>query len=253
MSRMFKSVTETWNVFIGCRFDCSYCNAKKAAETRFRHVTRYVDGFTPKLIESELRRCFKPGDFIFVTYMGDIAWATREQVRIILDRIQQFPKTSFLIQSKNPRQFYLWQFQGITIPPNVVLGTTLETNRDYGLSKAPAPLVRYLEFSQIRHIRKFVSIEPIMDFDLDDFSFMLGNLHPDIIEVGADNYHNHLTEPPWSKIQALLENLRRVCPRVEEKQGLERLKGVSRRQGENLAQRVSREGRENHEQRVSQE
>jgi hypothetical protein len=50
-------------------------------------------------------------------------------------------------------------------------------------------------------------------------------MQPDIIEVGADNYHNHLPEPPWSKVKALLGKLRGISPRVVEKEGLERLRG----------------------------
>ncbi|GAH41335.1 unnamed protein product, partial [marine sediment metagenome] len=79
MSRMFKSIDKTWNVYVGCGHDCTYCNARKAAETRFRHILRYRDGFTPHLVEEELDRCFKPGQFIFVAYMGDIAFATKEE------------------------------------------------------------------------------------------------------------------------------------------------------------------------------
>ncbi|GAG76771.1 unnamed protein product [marine sediment metagenome] len=49
-------------------------------------------------------------------------------------------------------------------------------------------------------------------------------INPEIIEVGADNYSNHLPEPPWWKVEALLNNLTNICPRVMEKEGLERLK-----------------------------
>ena len=112
MSRMFKSIDKTWNVFIGCRFNCSYCSARKAAETRFRHIERYKDGFIPKLVEKELSRQFKPGQFIFVAYMGDISWALQPWVDSIVERIRQFPDTNFLIQSKCPERF--WDF---TFPP----------------------------------------------------------------------------------------------------------------------------------------
>lgn len=226
MSRMFKTITKTWNVFKGCRFDCTYCNARKAAETRFRHIPRYSDGFTPKLIEEELNRKFKPGEFIFVAYMGDIAFATREEFLRILAKIRQFPETLFLIQSKNPKQFYDWRFDwGITLPPNVYLGTTIESNRDYHLTKAPSPIERFRYLAGYPHKLKFLSIEPIMDFDLDDMVNWVALMQPDIIELGADNYHNHLVEPPWWKVEKLLNVLRGVCPRVIEKDGLERLKG----------------------------
>lgn len=220
MSRMFKSIDKTWNVFVGCRFDCSYCNAKKAAETRFKHLERYQNGFLPHLVEKELTKSFKPGEFIFVAYMGDIAFALQYEIEQILARIKCFPDTSFLLQTKNPGCFHRWE---LAIPPNVFLGTTIETNRDYHLTKAPAPVHRFRELGTYIPLNRFLSIEPIMDFDLDELTSWAKLLHPEIIEVGADNYHNNLSEPSPEKLQSLLANLRGFCPKVVEKDGLERL------------------------------
>ncbi|MBA7630819.1 hypothetical protein ES703_38344 [subsurface metagenome] len=228
MSRMFRSISDTWNVFVGCRHDCTYCNARKAALTRFRHIPRYRDGFTPRLIESELRRRFKPGLFIFVAYMGDIAFATREEFLRILAKIREFPETNFLIQTKNPVQIFDWWHDwSIRLPDNVVFGTTIESNRNYNLTKAPPPVDRFRYLTGYPHPRKFLSIEPIMEFDLDTLVSWVRMLQPDIVEVGADNYHHHLPEPPWEKVEELLKRLREICPRVEEKERLERLKGGS--------------------------
>ncbi|MCL0048393.1 hypothetical protein M1N20_02975 [Dehalococcoidia bacterium] len=79
----------------------------------------------------------------------------------------------------------------------------------------------------MEHPHKFISIEPIMDFDLEVLTQWLDRIKPGIVEVGADNYCNHLPEPPWWKVEALLKNLRGICPRVVEKEGLERLEGIS--------------------------
>ncbi|MCK4418141.1 MAG: DUF5131 family protein [Candidatus Latescibacteria bacterium] len=228
MSRMFKSIDKTWNVFVGCKFDCSYCNVRKLVKTRLKHSPRYKDGFRPHLVESELKRTFKPGQFIFVAYMGDIAWAERLEVAQILTHISKFPKTDFLIQSKDPSTFAQWE---LYFPPNVVLGTTIETNRDYKLTKAPYPRARYQNFPPLYYQRLFLSIEPIMDFDLDILTRWVAVIKPEIIEVGADNYHNHLPEPSGEKLHALLNNLRNICPKVIEKDGLNRLKEGGDRNG----------------------
>jgi protein gp37 len=172
-------------------------------------------------VEKELNKRFKPGEFIFVAYMGDISFATREEVMRILDRINDFPETNFLIQSKNPWKFWDWQ---VDFPRNVYLGTTIETNRDYYLTKAPPPLERFRMLTGYGHNLKFLSIEPIMDIDLDILTDWVRLMNPDIVEIGADNYHNHLVEPPWWKVESLINNLRDICPKVVEKEGLERLK-----------------------------
>jgi len=219
---MFKSITRTWNVFVGCEFDCIYCNARRLALTRLKHTPRYKDGFKPHLVESELKRTFKPGEFIFVGYMGDISFANLDELLSILSIIKLCPDTNFLLQSKNPS--YFWKCPK-PFPPNVYLGTTIETNWDYHLTKAPPPIERFRQLARHPHPHKFLSIEPVMDFYLKKLTDWVELINPDIIEVGADNYHNHLQEPPWWKVEALLERLRVICPLVIEKEGLERLKG----------------------------
>jgi len=66
-----------------------------------------------------------------------------------------------------------------------------------------------------------------MDFDLEEMVEWMREIRPDIIEIGADNYHKKLPEPAWSKVEELLTRLREICPEVKEKEGLERLKGGS--------------------------
>lgn len=188
---------------------------------------RYRDGFEPHLVEEELRRSFRPGQFVFVAFMGDIAFATLEEFRKILTRIMDFPQTRFLIQTKNPKQLWdWWMDRAITLPSQVMLGTTLETNRDYGLSKAPSPIKRVDYLSRFTHPAKFLSIEPIMDFDLEEMVTWVKILHPSIIEIGADNYGYNLPEPPWWKLEALLGRLREMGLKVIEKDGLDRLKSL---------------------------
>ncbi len=222
MSRMFKTVSRTWNIFKGCRFECTYCNARKMAETRLKNTPRYRDGFVPGFVKEDLRRQFKPGDFVFVAYMGDIAWAWRDWVMAILARIELFPQTRFMFMSKNSGCYLSWIGE---LPPNVYLGTTLESNRSYGVTRAPSPLTRYLDLWNVKWPHKFVSVEPLMDFDLTTLARWIGHIQPEIVEVGADNYHNNLPEPPWWKVEALLGALKQLVPQVVEKDGLERLKG----------------------------
>jgi hypothetical protein len=222
MTRMFKSITRTWNVFVGCKFDCIYCSAKKAALTRWKHVPRYTGGFQPHFVPSELSKSFKPGEFIFVAYMGDIAWAAPGEVTRILQVIWSHPQTRFLFCTKNPKIYSVWPQH---LPPNITLGTTIETNRNYLFSLAPIPVLRYFDFISASHPHKFLSIEPVIDFDTDVLVTWANDIGPDIIEVGADNYHNHLPEPSPEKLEELLIRLRNICPQVIEKDGLDRLKG----------------------------
>lgn len=232
MSRMFLidgAPMKTWNVQIGCDFNCLYCNARKLALTRLKHSLRYRDGFKPHPVLSELRKRFHPGDFVFVGYMGDISFANRRFVKIILSIIEEQPDVRFLFCSKNPMVYHWW---GLRYPDNLYLGATIETNYDFKVSKAPEPFHRYRAMKLLDHPHKFISIEPLMDFHLRTLVDWMREIDPEIIEVGPDNYHNNLVEPnavasrfraPW-KVRWLLDGLREFCPNVIEKKGLERLK-----------------------------
>lgn len=212
----------TWNIYVGCDFGCTFCNARKAAETRLKYIPRYRDGFKPHFVEEEIWRRFRPGQFVMIAYMGDISFASRHEIEIILNLVRCFPQTTFLFCTKNPRCYQKWDVQ---YPANLYLGATIETDIDYALTRAPAPYKRYLAMASLSHPRKFISIEPVMDFHLERLVSWMKEIGPEIIEVGADNYHNGLKEPSWCSLQELLIFLKEFCPTVVEKTGLDRLKG----------------------------
>jgi len=222
-SRMFQvggKPMKTWNVFVGCYYLCLYCNARRTALTRLRDLPRYREGFKPHLVEKELDRKFKPGDFVFVSYMGDISFASPSIIVDLTARISQQPEVNFLFCSKSPLYYCSWR---LLWPDNLYLGSTIETNRDYHLTLAPAPVNRYIAMRALNHPKKFISIEPICDFDLDTMLKWMDEIKPSIVEVGADNYMNSLPEPPWYKVEKLIEGLENICPTVVRKVGLERL------------------------------
>lgn len=199
MSKMFLIPTKeglrtmtTWNVFTGCRFACSYCWAKHMVETRLKNTAKYqACGFEPTFHPLEIGRKFKPGDWVFVAALGDISFAREEELRAIFQVIKAHPDTKFLVQSKDPHSFFWWTWW----PDNVCFGTTIESNRDYDKSKAPPPLGRFQNISKIQHPHKFLSIEPILCFDLEVIFSWVKDIAPEIVEIGYDNYNNSLPEP----------------------------------------------------------
>jgi DNA repair photolyase len=224
MTKMFKvngKPMRTYNPFTGCRFECTCCWARRQAEGRLRRLAKYRNGFAPTFHPEELQKKFNPGEFIFVSDMGDISFAPYKDQLAILDRVSQFPDTRFFFQSKNPA--ILIQL-GCYAKPNIYLGTTIETNRDYHITKAPPPAERCAEMRCLQHKHKFISIEPILDFDLEVLVRWMAWIQPEMVEIGADNHHCYLSEPGWEKVEALLATLEKFVPQVERKEGLERLK-----------------------------
>ncbi len=220
MSKMFRAVSETWNPFHGCEFSCDYCWAKGLVITKLKHMERYRNGFEPGFEEKDLKRRFKPGSLVAVSLMGDIAFCKQEWLDRILARIREFPETNFLLQTKNPAIF-----RDMDIPMNCYASTTIETNRNNKHSKAPTAHARYIAMLELDHPRKFISIEPVMDFDLIPMSKWLKDIMPSIVEIGADNYNKGLPAPPWWKVDHLIIELEEQGITVNRKSGLNKLRG----------------------------
>jgi DNA repair photolyase len=204
--RMFDVISKTWNPVIGCLHSCSYCWARRLAETRLKNLEKYKDGFVPKLVDKELRKKFHD-HFVFVSDMGDLfgEWVPAEWIAKVLAAIKQSPHSTFLFLTKNPRKYK--DFIGL-FPDNVVLGVTLESNREYLVSKAPSPFDRYRNMADIQFENKVVCIEPIMDFDLELFAQWIKEIRPAMIYVGYDNYNNRLTNPSATKTAQLIDQLK---------------------------------------------
>ena len=108
---------------------------------------------------------------------------------------------TFLIQSKDPQTF-----NRVVFPKNVILGTTLETNKAElceGISKAPKPSQRYKDFLKVNHPLKMVTIEPVIDFDLDIMVNWVENINPCMVWLGYDSGKNKLPEPKLEKVRNL--------------------------------------------------
>lgn len=140
---------------------------------------------------------------------ADISFCPPDFTRRIIERIRRHnersrPKT-FYLQSKRP--VYFKRFLA-DLPANVIFLTTLETNRDEGygkVSKAPPPSVRYEQFKSLDYPRKVVTIEPVLDFDLETFAAWIRSIQPEYVWLGFNSRPKSvkLTEPAEEKVQKL--------------------------------------------------
>jgi DNA repair photolyase len=209
-----------------CPHECSYCYVGKL---RRRGLKKYEG--SPFLDE----RWFKTNlaipeqdKVVFIQSCGDLFAYGIDQTWIwrILGYIKKFPETTFLLQTKNPESFFEFN-----IPQNCILGTTIETNRNYGMTKAPNPKERYYVFFELKNQRNLegdkvyrlmVSIEPVMDFDLDELVFWLQEIDPEFVSIGADSAKHGLPEPEPQKLRELIEMLQKFTE-VRQKKNLSRL------------------------------
>lgn len=209
MTRMFHFITETWNPVKGCEHDCYYgkCWANLLAMHKLRNTEKYSEGFSPGFFPRELDKKFRDGDIIFVCSMGDMfgRWVPDEWIGGVFARIRKFPKTTFLLLTKNPMRY-----RALAIPTNCMVGATIETNRKIpeDISEAPQPSERLEAMKKLNHPNKFLCIEPIMDFDLEEFFTQIMEIkNLKRVAVGYDNYSIGLPEPPLKKTLKLIEKL----------------------------------------------
>jgi len=207
------SPTRSWNPVTGCTHRCTYCWAMRLIETKLKDHPKYRNGFSPTLHPEELSRRFTARDVVFVVDMGDLfsEGVPDDWIRAVLRRARESP-ARYLFLTKNPARYHRFLEE---FPRSSVLGATIETNRDdlaMSVSRAPPPSQRYKAMRDLPWPHKYVSIEPVMEFDLEELALWVEEIRPVSVHVGYDNWNSRLPEPPLWKVRALIERVSRVAP-----------------------------------------
>jgi len=212
---MYEFITHTWNAVKGeCYHDCSYCYMKRWGKLN-----------PVRLDEKELKTDLGTDNFIFVGSSCDM-WAKEipeQWIRIILKHMEQFDN-KYLLQSKNPARI-LDFIDATVITDKCVVCTTIESNRILFEYQADSPVV-YKRVSAMRElsgiIDTYVTIEPIMDFDINYLVQMIEFCNPKQVNIGADTGKHNLPEPEPYKLHSLIDKLERFTT-VHLKPNLRRL------------------------------
>ena len=81
-----------------------------------------------------------------------------------------------------------------------------------GISKAPNPILRFQAFHELDYPRKVVTIEPVLDFDINEFSYWIAMLQEqgtlEYVWFGFDSKNCGLPEPSEEKAQAFVDGLK---------------------------------------------
>ena len=209
------SGVRTWTPYPGCKYDCAACKPTFQRQAK-RRPCPLCKAYTPHGHMDRLNK-IPAGKTIFVNASGDIAFTPLEFLQKIVDAVRKnalaHPGKLFYFQTKNPN----FSFNRLVpllkgLEDQVTLLITLETNRDEGYqqySKAPYPSTRWITFRAIDWPHKIVTIEPLMDFDLEPFYKILMELHPEAVYIGYNSHPKevHLPEPAWPKVKHLIEDL----------------------------------------------
>jgi len=219
---MYPWVTHTHSHLAGeCSHKCSYCYVNS-----YGKLEKY-EGET-RLVEKELMINYGADKVIFIEHCNDLFAdaVPSEIIERILVHCCKYPKNTYVFQTKNPSRYYNnWIF-----PPNSIFGCTIESNRYYPeiMGNSPVPEFRYKMMTKNFPYKgkKFITIEPVLDFDVDIFASWIVEINPDFLNLGADSKGNGLIEPTVEKIFQLVDALAKEKIELREKHNLDRLKKV---------------------------
>lgn len=223
---MYPWVTHTHSHLGGeCPHQCVYCYVDNP---RFGRPERYTGDL--RLIEKEFNARYGTGKTIFVEHCNDLfaKYVHQDMIIEVIRHCLQWPENTYVFQTKNPERF-LSLSEGLPLnavfPNNSIYGTTIETNRDMSaISKAPPAVERMRAMSKIL-TRKFVTIEPVLDFDVDILASWIDRIRPEFLNLGADSKRHGLPEPTVEKVMQFTEKLKEYGIELREKHNLSRLKG----------------------------
>jgi DNA repair photolyase len=209
-----------------CPHQCTYCYVDNP---RFGRPAKYQGPL--RMIEKEFDVKYGAGKTIFIENCNDL-FASKVPVGFItaiLQHIQKWPDNTYVFQTKNPQKMFdvetFWKSPySIGFPEKRILGCTIETNRLYpAISRAPHPEERMKFMTKITG-RKFLTIEPVLDFDIDILASWIDRIRPEFLNLGADSKNHGLPEPTVEKIMAFTEKLKEYGIELREKHNLARLK-----------------------------
>ena len=223
---MYDFITHTSNPIKGlCPHECGYCYMRAI----FRD---YHGDETLRLDEYELKVNYGKNKFIFLGTSTDMFAdaVPTEWILQVYDKCLRYPENKYLLQSKNPGRTLEPQLINhplMQLKDRICFATTIESNRDYPISKAQCITERVDAMAQLQAMgfSVMVTIEPIMDFDHDELVEMLKKIKPFQVNIGCNTSKEiKLPEPSRDQIYALVQELR-AFTNVELKSNSKRILG----------------------------
>lgn len=217
-NNMYNWITGTWNPLAGeCPHKCVYCSTKSIP---WKSVREKYSGEL-RLDEKAMKKNLGSGNTWFVCAQNDL-WANtvpQDFIEEILHYCRRYDDNEYVFQTKNPVRYMRC---GCTFPSSSLFGCTIESTSNYGVSHSPIPYERMLAMEKLES-RKFITIEPIMDCDVDVLSSWMNLIKPEFVNIGADSKNHYLPEPSAGKIKALISEIQNAGIEIREKHNLERL------------------------------
>jgi len=133
-------------------------------------------------------------------------------IESILERASEYTGKSYIFSTRNVKRYS--EFLG-KFPQWTYLATTVESDINYGCSKAPPPMVRLEELKELKYtlslnlsrIETCLSIKPIMKFT-DKFADIVRQTLPDQVAIGKEVMDiKGFPTPPFREVLTLAKKL----------------------------------------------
>jgi hypothetical protein len=223
---MYPWVTHTHSHLAGaCPHACGYCYVQ-ALERRFK-TGRWTGPV--RLDEPEFSVNYGKDRTIFVEHLNDLcaAGVPDDFISRILNHTAAYPANTYVFQTKAPERMVDWLDR---LPPQWMLGTTIETTLPLLGNQAPTPDARARGMETIRQrvsdATLFVTIEPIQEeLHVPTLLHWLDTIRPTFVNIGADSKGHGLQEPSAEEIRDLIAGVQELGLEIRQKTNLARLLG----------------------------
>lgn len=200
---MYQFIDYTWNTVKGeCPHHCSYC-----------YMQRWGQQKPVRFDEKELKTDLGTGNFIFVGSSCDMFAENipDEWIKKTLKHMEKFD-SKYLLQTKNPTRV-LHFIDACVISDKCVICTTIESDIFYPdiMKNSPQPMQRSIAMQELSEIiDTYVTIEPILEFNLEHMVTMIKRCNPKQVNIGFNtSFKIKLPEPSEIKTIELIHELRR--------------------------------------------
>ena len=207
---MYSWVTHTWNTVKGeCPHGCAYCYMKRWGKQK-------PVRFDESELKTELNSTswfMRQNNFIFVGSSCDMFAENipDEWIKKTLKHMEKFD-SKYLLQTKNPQRV-LDFIDACVITDKCIVCTTIESDSFYPeiMKNSPQPMQRSIAMQELSEIiDTYVTIEPILEFNLEHMVTMIKRCSPKQVNIGFNtSFKIKLPEPSEIKTIELIHELRR--------------------------------------------
>jgi len=207
-----------------CPYECPYCYVQAIARRFNSDALQGPLRFDEKELKANYNAEKYRGKTIFVEHTHDLFHpdVLSTDITAVIDKCMKAPFVNFVFQTRNTKNAGLWAKD---LPYRTIIGTTIETNKPIG--NAPpawqrAEGLQYLRYATTGLIT-FVTIEPILAFDLSEMLDLIELAEPTFINIGADSKGTGLEEPTAIEVKRLIDAIQVLGIEIRTKRNLDRI------------------------------